>query len=134
MTKRRRHGRHRRRRTDWVTIAIPAGAAILVIAVVVAVILTLRGCGGTAGAVSGRPVRRRPMLTHSRLVLTYNRLMLTHNRLVLEHNREKNGTGAASESPADETGSELETADSGETQEESAGNVHRGGRGGQHGR
>ena len=45
MAKRRRHGRHRRR-TDWIGIAVPAGAAVLVIAVVVALILTLRGCGG----------------------------------------------------------------------------------------
>ena len=54
MTKRRRYGRHRRRRTDWITIAVPAGGAVLIIAVIVAVVLTLRGCGGNADAVSGQ--------------------------------------------------------------------------------
>ena len=113
MTKRRRHGRHRRRRTDWVTIAVPAGAAILVIAVVVAVILTLRGCGGTAGAVSGQAGAQETDADAQQVGTDAQQIGAGAQS-------GENGTGAASESPADETGSELETADSGETQEESA--------------
>ena len=52
MTKRRRHGRHRRRRTDLAAV-VPMMVAVLVIAVVVAVILSLRGCGGEK-SVSGQ--------------------------------------------------------------------------------
>ena len=50
MTKRRRHGRHRRRRTDWVRSVVPTAAAVLMIAVIVLVVLALRGCGGKDGA------------------------------------------------------------------------------------
>ncbi len=53
MTKRRRYGRHRRRRTDWVRSAVPATAAVLLIAVIVLAVLALRGCGGSTDAVSG---------------------------------------------------------------------------------
>ncbi len=53
MTKRRRHGRHRRRRTDWVRSVVPTAAAVLMIAVIVLVVLALRGCGGNTDAVSG---------------------------------------------------------------------------------
>ena len=53
MTKRRRHGQHRRRRTDWVRSVVPTAAAVLMIAVIVLVVLALRGCGGNTDAVSG---------------------------------------------------------------------------------
>ena len=120
MTKRRRHGRHRRRRTDWVTIAVPAGAAILVIAVVVAVILTLRGCGGTAGAVSGQAGAQETDADAQQVGTDVQQVDADAQQIGAGAQSGENGTGAASESPADETGSELETADSGETQEESA--------------
>lgn len=120
MTKRRRHGRHRRRRTDWVTIAVPAGAAILVIAVVVAVILTLRGCGGTAGAVSGQAGAQETDADAQQVGTDVQQVDADAQQIGAGAQSGEKGTGAASESPADETGSELETADSGETQEESA--------------
>lgn len=105
MTKRRRHGRHRRRRTDWISVAVPAGAAVLVIAVVTAVILTLRGCGGTAGAVSGQAGTQETDAGAQ--------------QVGADAQPEENGTGTASEGRAEETGSGLETAASGEIQEES---------------
>ena len=112
MTKRRRHGRHRRRRTDWISVAVPAGAAVLVIAVVTAVILTLRGCGGTAGAVSGQAGAQETDADAQQVGAGAQQVGAGAQP-------EENGTGTASEGQAEETGSGLETAASGEIQEES---------------
>lgn len=112
MTKRRRHGRHRRRRTDWISVAVPAGAAVLVIAVVTAVILTLRGCGGTAGAVSGQAGAQETDADAQQIDADAQ-------QVGADAQPEENGTGTASEGRAEETGSGLETAASGEIQEES---------------
>ena len=112
MTKRRRHGRHRRRRTDWISVAVPAGAAVLVIAVVTAVILTLRGCGGTAGAVSGQAGAQETDADAQQVGAGAQ-------QVGADAQPEENGTGTASEGQAEETGSGLETAASGEIQEES---------------
>ena len=112
MTKRRRHGRHRRRRTDWISVAVPAGAAVLVIAVVTAVILTLRGCGGTAGAVSGQAGAQETDADAQQIGADAQ-------QVGADAQPEENGTGTASEGQAEETGSGLETAASGEIQEES---------------
>ena len=112
MTKRRRHGRHRRRRTDWISVAVPAGAAVLVIAVVTAVILTLRGCGGTAGAVSGQAGAQETDADAQQVGAGAQ-------QVGADAQPEENGTGTASEGRAEETGSGLETAASGEIQEES---------------
>ncbi len=112
MTKRRRHGRHRRRRTDWISVAVPAGAAVLVIAVVTAVILTLRGCGGTAGAVSGQAGAQETDAGAQQVGADAQ-------QVGADAQPEENGTGTASEGRAEETGSGLETAASGEIQEES---------------
>ena len=112
MTKRRRHGRHRRRRTDWISVAVPAGAAVLVIAVVTAVILTLRGCGGTAGAVSGQAGAQETDAGAQQVGADAQ-------QVGADAQPEENGTGTASEGQAEETGSGLETAASGEIQEES---------------
>ena len=112
MTKRRRHGRHRRRRTDWISVAVPAGAAVLVIAVVTAVILTLRGCGGTAGAVSGQAGAQETDADAQQVGADAQ-------QVGADAQPEENGTGTASEGRAEETGSGLETAASGEIQEES---------------
>lgn len=112
MTKRRRHGRHRRRRTDWISVAVPAGAAVLVIAVVTAVILTLRGCGGTAGAVSGQAGAQETDAGAQQVGADAQQIGAGAQP-------EENGTGTASEGQAEETGSGLETATSGEIQEES---------------
>lgn len=112
MTKRRRHGRHRRRRTDWISVAVPAGAAVLVIAVVTAVILTLRGCGGTAGAVSGQAGAQETDADAQQIGAGAQ-------QVGADAQPGENGTGTASEGRAEETGSGLETAASGEIQEES---------------
>lgn len=112
MTKRRRHGRHRRRRTDWISVAVPAGAAVLVIAVVTAVILTLRGCGGTAGAVSGQAGTQETDAGAQQIGAGAQ-------QVGADAQPGENGTGTASEGRAEETGSGLETAASGEIQEES---------------
>ncbi|HJC25033.1 MAG TPA: glycoside hydrolase family 25 [Candidatus Eisenbergiella merdavium] len=48
MTKKRRHGRHRRREAERMQTAVLAGAAVLLIAVVTVVVLILRCCGGKA--------------------------------------------------------------------------------------
>ncbi len=112
MTKRRRHGRHRRRRTDWISVAVRAGAAVLVIAVVTAVILTLRGCGGTAGAVSGQAGAQETDADAQQIDADAQ-------QVGADAQPEENGTGTASEGRAEETGSGLETAASGEIQEES---------------
>ena len=112
MTKRRRHGRHRRRRTDWISVAVPAGAAVLVIAVVTAVILTLRGCGGTAGAVSGQAGTQETDAGAQQIGADAQ-------QVGADAQPGENGTGTASEGRAEETGSGLETAASGEIQEES---------------
>lgn len=112
MTKRRRHGRHRRRRTDWISVAVPAGAAVLVIAVVTAVILTLRGCGGTAGAVPGQAGTQETDAGAQQIGAGAQ-------QVGADAQPGENGTGTASEGRAEETGSGLETAASGEIQEES---------------
>ena len=54
MTKRRRHGRHRRRRTDWVRGVVPIAAAVLLVAVTALVVAALRGSGGSTDALSGK--------------------------------------------------------------------------------
>ena len=119
MTKRRRHGRHRRRRTDWISVAVPAGAAVLVIAVVTAVILTLRGCGGTAGAVSGQAGAQETDADAQQIDADAQQVGADAQQVGADAQPEENGTGTASEGRAEETGSGLETAASGEIQEES---------------
>ncbi len=53
MTKKRRHGRHRRRKAERMQTAVLAGAAVLLIAVITVVVLTLRGCGKEAETAAG---------------------------------------------------------------------------------
>ena len=100
-------------------MAVPAGAAVLVIAVVTAVILTLRGCGGTAGAVSGQAGAQETDADAQQIDADAQQVGADAQQVGADAQPEENGTGTASEGRAEETGSGLETAASGEIQEES---------------
>ncbi len=107
MTKRRRHGRHRRRRTDLAAV-VPMMVAVLVIAVVVAVILSLRGCGGEK-SVSGQAETEQSAAQQTGI-----------QQIGAGAQSEETGSEAAAETESGQEAEKTEATQETEAQEESA--------------